>query len=268
MVRAPNEKATKAYELYKKGSKLIDIAKELDVPSSTIRSWKKRYNWCDEKLQKRTNNKCNVAKENNSKRRNKKESIVSGVESVLDNTDLTDKQRLFCIYYIKYFNAVKAYQKAYKVNYNTASSIAYRLMENDRILEEIKRLKRNKFNQVMLSTEDIFQRYVDIACSDITDFVDFGTKEVDMYDEEGRRGKIDVTYTIAKNSNEVDGTLISEISNNSKGLKIKLQDRMRALQWLSEHMELATTEQKIRIEKIKAETELLKVRKEKAEEEW
>lgn len=142
MVRAPNEKVAKAYELYKRGNKLIDIAKKLDVPSSTIRSWKSRYNWCGEKLQKTNNNKCNVAKVNKSKKGNKKEPIVDEVESVLDNADLTDKQRLFCIYYIKYFSAVKAYQKAYQVNYNTASSIAYRLMENDRILQEIKKVKK------------------------------------------------------------------------------------------------------------------------------
>ena len=42
---------------------------------------------------------------------------------------------------------------------------------------------------------------------------------------------------------------------------------MRALQWLSEHIDLATPEQKVRIKKVEAETELLKFRKQKAEEE-
>ena len=79
--------------------------------------------------------------------------------------------------------------------------------------------------------------------------------------------KTEITYTIVKNSNEVDGTLISEISNNSKGVKVKLQDKMKAMQWLSDHMDLATPEQKAKIKKIEAEIELLKVRKQKAEEE-
>ncbi|MBS6504096.1 MAG: terminase small subunit, partial [Clostridium sp.] len=73
---------------------------------------------------------------------------------------------------------------------------------------------------------------------------------------------------VIKDSNEVDGTLISEISNNDNGVKIKLLDRMKALEWLSNHMNIATEEQKAKVEKIKAEIELLKVRKEKAEEEW
>ena len=32
----------------------------------------------------------------------------------LENEGLTDKQRLFCLYYSKSFNAIRAYQKAYK----------------------------------------------------------------------------------------------------------------------------------------------------------
>ena len=49
MARAPNEKLNKALSLYQKGYKLVDIAKELDIPGGTIRSWKNRYKWsCDE----------------------------------------------------------------------------------------------------------------------------------------------------------------------------------------------------------------------------
>ena len=37
MARAPNEKLNKALSLYQKGYKLVDIAKELDIPVGTIR---------------------------------------------------------------------------------------------------------------------------------------------------------------------------------------------------------------------------------------
>lgn len=47
MARAPNKKVDEAYELYKKGYKLVDIAKELDMAESTIRVWKNRYKWDD-----------------------------------------------------------------------------------------------------------------------------------------------------------------------------------------------------------------------------
>ena len=267
MARAPNEKIKKAYALYKKGHKLIEISRELEVPEGTIRSWKKRYCWDDISLHKGIKNKCNVAIKNKKNKSLKKEPIVDDVKEVLENTELTDKQRLFCIYFIKSFNATKAYQKAYKCKYESAMVNGSKLLRNPKIAEEIKNLKENKLNQIHLTESDIFQKYLDIAYSDISDFVEFGQREVVMVDDLGRKGTTVSTYTVIKHSDEVDGTLISEISNNAKGVKVKLLDRMKALQWLSEHMNMATEEQKVKVEKIRAEIELLKARKEKAEEE-
>ncbi|MFR5148152.1 MAG: terminase small subunit [Ruminococcus sp.] len=45
------------------------------------------------------------------------------------NPDLTDKQRPSCVYYIRSFNATKAYQKAYEVDYLTAAANGPRLLE-------------------------------------------------------------------------------------------------------------------------------------------
>lgn len=270
MARAPNNKVKRAYELYKRGYKLVEIAKNLEIPEGTIRSWKKRYNWNNTPLQKNNNNKCNGVNKKSSTRNREKEisnDEVDEVKEVVENNELTDKQKLFCIYYNKYFNATKAYQKAYKCKYESAMVNASKLLRNTKIAEEIKKLKENKLNQIYFSKEDLFQKYLDIAYSDITDFVEFGKKEIELVDDEGRKGKIETTYTIVKNSEEVDGTLITEISNNSKGVKVKLQDRIKALEWLSNHMNLATSEQKVKIEKIEAEIELLKVRKKKLEEE-
>lgn len=267
MARAPNEKAKRAYELYKRGYKLVEISKNLDVPEGTIRSWKKRYNWNNATLKKGDENKCNVTNKKKRAKNKEKELLVNEVKEVIENDELTDKQKLFCIYFVKSFNATKAYQKVYKCKYESAMTSGSKLLRNSKIAEEIKRLKENKLNQIYFSEEDIFQKYLDIAYSDITDFIEFGKKEIELVDDEGRKVKTEVTYTVVKNSNEVDGTLISEISNNSKGVKVKLQDRMKALQWLSDHMDLATPEQKAKIKKIEAEIELLKVRKQKAEEE-
>lgn len=59
MARAPDQRAIEAKELYDKGLKLIEIAKELDVPVGTVRSWKNRQCWDNATLQKK---KRNVAK--------------------------------------------------------------------------------------------------------------------------------------------------------------------------------------------------------------
>ena len=57
----------------------------------------------------------------------------------------------------------------------------------------------------------------------------------------------------------MDGTLIGEVKQGKDGASIKLPDRMKALQWLSDHMGWATEEQKARIEMIQAQTDKLKV---------
>ena len=108
MARAPNNKVKRAYELYKRGYKLVEIAKNLEVPEGTIRSWKKRYNWNDATLQKKNNNKCNVSNKKNNIKNKEKEFLIDEVKEVVENNELTDKQKLFCIYFIKSFNATKA----------------------------------------------------------------------------------------------------------------------------------------------------------------
>ena len=55
-----------------------------------------------------------------------------------------------------------------------------------------------------------------------------------------------------RESVEVDGTLITEVKQGKDGASIKLADRMKALAWLAEHMNLATEEQKARIDVMKA----------------
>ena len=58
-----------------------------------------------------------------------------------------------------------------------------------------------------------------------------------------------------KESYEIDGTLIYEVKQGKDGASVKLMDRMKALSWIAEHMDLATKEQKARIEQLKAQTQ-------------
>ena len=243
MARSPNEKAEKARELYKGGMKLIEIASQLDVPPGTVRRWKSTYHWDGEHQSERSESKKSV----------KKKAVADEVKQVIQNTDLTDKQQLFCIHYIRCFNATKAYQKAYGCGYTTAVTNGPALLGNTRIKDEILRLKQERLNREFLSESDIFQKYMDIAFADVTDFVEFGNEDVDVVLDTGERKIITVSHVNIKNDADVDGTIISEVSKGKDGVKVKLADRMKALQWLTDHMDLAT-------EKQKAEVALLKSR--------
>ncbi|MCR6515311.1 terminase small subunit [Clostridium sp. LY3-2] len=256
MARAPNEKVSKAYELYKQGYKLVDISKELNIPSSTVRRWKKTYNWDSERSDK--NNERSL-KQNNKKVK-KKEPIAEEVKEVLKNTELTDKQRLFCIYYIKKFNATKAYQKAYGCSYETALVNGPRLLGNARIQEEVKSLKEGKLNRLLLSEEDIFQRYMDIAFSDIGDYLSFKKQRKNKWTKSDNGEDIPVInpdtgeqdyfeYNVVElnDSKELDTSILQEVSEGKDGVRIKLQDKMKALQWLADHMGIATDKQRAEI---------------------
>ena len=256
MARAPDDRVAKAKELYDKGTKLIEIAKQLDIPEGTVRSWKNRYEW-DCNVAK---NKCNVAKEKKQKKKSKEKPDSDEAEPVLENTELTDKQRLFCTYYTRCFNATKAYQKAYGVDYYTASAAGSRMLTNVKIKKEIFRLKQSRINREMIDEHDIFQKYMDIAFADITDYLEFGQAQVQvmsMYGpvevndpETGEKKPLMKTVNTVrfKDSSEVDGTIISEVKQGKDGASIKLADRMKALQWMTDHMDLATDEQKARID--------------------
>lgn len=237
-----NESAEKDYM---SGMKYKDIADKYGVSINTVKSWKKRYNWERKKG-------CTQNKKGCTQKKLEKKAVADEVKQVIQNTELTDKQQLFCIHYIRCFNATKAYQKAYGVDYATAASIGYRMLKNDGVKEEINRLKQNRLNREFLSEPDIFQKYMDIAFADITDFVEFGSG---TFTDPETDEEVPYSYVNLKDSKNVDGTLISEVSKGKDGSKIKLADRMKALQWLTDHMDLATEKQRAEIALLKAKVQ-------------
>lgn len=251
--------------MYLKGMKLVEIASQLNLPEGTVRRWKSTHGWDNERSDK--NN-----ERSERKKERKKKAAENEVEQVMKNPDLTDKQRLFCLYYVRYFNATKAYQKAYECSYDVANAEGYKLLVNPCIVDEIHRLKKSRLNRELLDEHDIFQKYMDIAFADITDFVQFGQEEEYVI---GSFGPIQVEDPITgkkvplkqkvntvhfRESDNVDGTIIAEIKNGKNGASIKLADRMKALEWLARHMDMATEEQKTKIEQIKAQTAAIKAK--------
>lgn len=269
MARAPDKRIEQAKEMYLRGQKLVEIASQLNLPEGTVRSWKNRYNW-DCNVAK---DQCNVAKGKKTEKHEEKEAAEREVDQVIENPELTDKQRLFCIYYIRSFNATKAYQKAYGCNYENAMQNGSRMLRNDKVKAEVLRLKQERLNREFLSESDIFQKYMDIAFADITDYLEFGTEEVPVMaiygpvkvkdpetGEEKALTKV-INKVLFKSSSDVDGTIISEVKQGKDGASIKLSDRMKALEWLSGHMNMGTEEQLARLEQLRARTDLTRTRK-------
>lgn len=277
MPRARNPDRKKAEEIYlehKGNIKLVKIAEILGVPAGTIRGWKNKDRW-DDKLNG-TFQKNETKKMERSKKKKGKVNVQVQedkatkriIKEVAANEELTDKQQLFCIYYLKYFNATKAYQKAYGCDYLTANVNGPRLLVNTSIKQQIEKLKSERMEGIYLDGKDILQKYIDIAFADITDYVSFGQEEVVVdIDDEGEPIKRKINVVKLKDSDEIDGTIVTEVSKGRDGVKIKLADKMKALEKLEKYFDILPDKHKRRLEeeKLKLEREKFEFIKRKEE---
>lgn len=98
-----------------------------------------------------------------------------------------------------------------------------KLLGITKIKQEIERLKKEKNKSFLVGPDDVLEKMMRIAFSDIKHFMDWGI------DEDG------INYVNFKNSNIVDGDLISEVKKGKDGNSIKLEDRQKALEWLANY---------------------------------
>lgn len=225
MAGKKNPLADKAYEMYRQGMKLVDIASALDVPPGTVRRWKSTHGWDSERSEKESERSA-------TKRTKKRTPIDDGTKETLQNDDLTPEQQMFCIYYSRTFNAAQSYQKAYGCSYESAIANGSRLLTNDKVRAEIERLKEIKRQQIVAGADDIVELQMRIAFADIGNYVSFGQKEVTDIET-------DETYMVSvvdlKESKNTDTQLIQEVKRGKDGVSVKLADKQKAIDWLSKY---------------------------------
>ncbi|MCY6372452.1 terminase small subunit [Clostridium ganghwense] len=245
-IRAPDIKKL-AEKDYITGMKYKDIATKYNVSLNTVKSWKTRYKW----NRKGVHTKEKVCTQKKNIEKSVQEPMQQDVEEVLMNSSLTDKQRLFCHYYLKSFNQTMA---AIKAGYSPerAHVTGSELVRNRKVKEEIKKLKGKMTEELFIDAMDVLRKYVEIAFADITDYVEYGKKEIVVdKDEEGNEVKALVNYVDFKDSYMVDGTIIEEVSQGKNGVKIKLHDKMKALEKLEKYFDLFPDKFKRKIEEEK-----------------
>lgn len=255
------EKHELAFEDYKNGMKQKEIAKKYNTTINTVKSWSRRYEWSKKKKK--------GAHQNKSVHTKKECKKIA--EEIVETSELDEEHQLFCIYYLKYHNKVKAYQKV-KPNtpYNSACVMASRWSKQSAVIEEINRLKKELYEDALLDPHDIVQKYIDIAFADLNDYLEYGQEEVPVIIKNPDTGEDEVLKRTVnmvkfKESAFADGTILSEVKQGRNGASIKLADRMKALDWLSKHMNLATEEQRAKIDLIKAQTRKITIDDEQEE---
>lgn len=223
------ENYEKAEQDYMAGMKYKDIAEKYGTTINTVKSWKKRYAWSRGEGAHKEEKVCTQK----SKGAPKKEApIDDGTKATLQNDDLTPEQQMFCIYYSMTFNAAQSYQKAYGCSYESAIANGSRLLTNDKVRAEIKRLKEIKRQQIVADADDIVELQMRIAFADIGNYVSFGQKEVtDIATDE--------TYMVSvvdlKESKNTDTQLIQEVKRGKDGVSVKLADKQKAIDWLTKY---------------------------------
>ena len=102
MPRAPNAKVSKAKDMFQQGYKLIDIAKQLEVPEGSVRRWKSTYKWDSERSDTDDKPKASVRKKGPPKGnknakghgapKGNKNNLQHGVYAKLIFSDLTEEE--------------------------------------------------------------------------------------------------------------------------------------------------------------------------------
>ena len=141
MAAKKNPLSDKAYELYKSGMKLVDIADQLGKPEGTIRRWKNTYDWDNERSD---------YKANESERPKRTKDKKNGKK-------LTPKQEAFAAEYIK--NGGNATRAAKDAGYAearaaiTGSENVRKSNISESIAEQMERIEKEQHRDIMSLAE-------------------------------------------------------------------------------------------------------------------
>jgi len=149
----------------------------------------------------------------------------------------SDMQKLFVKEYLVDLNATQA---AIRAGYSkkTAMQQGQRLLTLPDIQMAVQREMRKREKRTEITADRVLQELAKIGFSDIKDFLEFKTAQTVVDHNATGEPIIDYKQVIdIKDSDEVDGTLINEVSISKDGtFKFKLHDKMAALEKMGKHL--------------------------------
>lgn len=219
MPKARSPERDRAYEIYKESNGLItlrEIASRLGVPEKSVSGWKCKDSW-----DKKINGVLQSNIRSTPKRKNVAKKIIEDVEN---NEELNDRERLFIFAYLETHNAkISCLRAGYDVQERYARQLGYKILNRHRVKLEIERLKKIRNEAMFLSSEDVLEKYMQIAFADITDFIELS----------GSGECVNI-----KSLDKLDGGVIESIKNDKFGISLKLSNRNKALAFLAKYFEM------------------------------
>lgn len=221
----------KAAKDYAAGMKYKEISAKYGVPIGTLKSWRARDGWkkdatATSKVQpKQTKDAPKVA--------------PPVIDELENNSELTDKQKLFCTYYMQRFNASWAYMKAYKVSFSTAYTAGPRLLGNVVIKKQLEELKKAQAADVFITANDILAEYAKQATSNYGDFVKYDVQDVideEKLDANGEPLHYSSINIRPEDMDKVDMSLVKSMHRGKDGFVVELYDKQKAQQVLLDRL--------------------------------
>lgn len=241
---------------------LKDIAAKLGKTASTVRKWKSTDDWEAQKER----NAPNAPKSKRSVPIEKERSLSKATQELLDDDGLTDKRKMFCLYYLQRFNATWAYQKAYKVDYTTANTNGPSLLVNTRVQEQINKLKAEMATDLRATAEDIAKEYLKQSFADIGDYVSYRSEAVPatkygkpVLNQKGEQVFYDDNHVLPKPQDEVDTSLIKSVRIERGEFIFELYDKQVAQSNLMKYFSDNQVSQS-RVAKAQADAEVSKAK--------
>lgn len=237
---------------------LKSLAEKYQVKATTLRSRKNREHWqrATKKVATRHNN------------------VATQISDELEaNSELTEKQKLFCLFYLQRFNATWAYQQAYKVSHEVALRAGPRLLGNVGVKRQLTELKNQQRADLYVTADDIAHEYAKQAFASLVDVLDYKVHEELVTDTDGNvfldtddnPVKKHVADIYLKPSDQIDWSLVQDIHRGKDGLVVKLYDKQKALDSLSKL--IGTDDDNVneqRIRKLKAEADIAEAKAKEA----
>lgn len=135
----------------------------------------------------------------------------------------------------------EAYKRSYDCSRTKDKNVdvkACELAKNGKVARRLRELTERVAKRNTVTVEKLMAEYSKIGFADIKDFIQFKTvKTVIGHDDDGTPIIDYMQIVEMKSSDEVDGTLISEVSIGKDGtLKFKLHDKKGSLDSMAKHL--------------------------------
>jgi phage terminase small subunit len=151
--------------------------------------------------------------------------------------ELTAKQKRFIAEYLIDLNATQA---AIRAGYSakTAKVIGQENLTKPDIQAELQKAMAKREKRTEITQDRVLKELAKLGFADIKDFLSFRTeKTVTEHDKETGEPVIEYAHIVElKDSDMVDGSLISEVQLKNGELKFKLHDKVKALEMCGRHL--------------------------------